>query len=228
MARVLSVLPWTQSLPDLPVHPCISVGRVVLSNNGDASPDPDTAPTPLIRVGRPTLTKPPPPPATIVDWLMPGWDNPITIAPSVQEARNERRAGETITVRFDEDPARVEALAAWGEKWNAWAVAERPARAAMTVFEHFYELKGRIDRESERVELLVGDGRLRWVSPNGPTDFPILLQRVELEFDASVPEFHVLDADRAPEIYSSLIQESEELQPATLNELRQEVERLGL
>ncbi|HEX5409672.1 MAG TPA: AAA domain-containing protein [Gemmatimonadaceae bacterium] len=146
----------------------------------------------------------------------------------MQEARNERRAGETITVRFDEDPARVQALAAWSEKWNVWSVAERPARAAMKAFEHFYELKGRIDRESERVELLLGDGRLRWVSPNGPTDFPILLQRVELEFDASVPEFHVLDADRAPEVYSSLIQESEELQPATLNELRQEVERLGL
>lgn len=226
--RALSALPWTQSLPDLPVHPCISVGSVVLSKNGDASPDPDTAPAPLIHVARPTITRPPAPPAPIAGWLMPGWDNPISIAPSVQEAQNERRAGETVTVRFDEDPARVAAFAEWDEKWRAWSVAERPARAAMKVFEHFYELKGRIDRESERVELLVGDGRLRWVTPSGSTDFPILLQRVELEFDAAVPEFRVIDADRAPEVYSSLLQESEDLQPGTLNELRQEVERLGL
>ena len=64
----------------------------------------------------------------------------------------------------------------------------------MKIFQRLYELRGRIERDSESVELLLGDGRLRWRTVAGVVDHPILLQRVELIFDPRIPEFQVVDA----------------------------------
>ena len=84
----------------------------------------------------------------------------------------------------------------------------------MKVFERFYDLKGRIDRESERVELVLGDGQLCWNGNGGVVDHPILLQRVELIFDPDVPEFRVIDADREPELYGTVLHGADAIAPA--------------
>ena len=112
-------------------------------------------------------------------------------------------------------------------QWNTWAVAERPARHAMRIFESFYDLKGRIDRESQKVELVLGDGRLRWEYARGQIDHPILLQRVDLIFDPDVPEFRVVDTDREPEFYGEVVQGDDGVSPQQINALRIEVERGG-
>jgi len=97
----------------------------------------------------------------------------------------------------------------------------------MKIFERLYELKGRIDLESERLELMLGDGRLRWQGPEGEVDHPVLLQRVELEFDAEVPEIRLLDTDRAPELYTGILQGSTAMSPDVMTRLRHELEQAG-
>ena len=47
----------------------------------------------------------------------------------------------------------------------------------MKIFETLYALYGRIDREGERVELVLGDGILSWRRDEGSIYHPILLQR---------------------------------------------------
>jgi hypothetical protein len=98
----------------------------------------------------------------------------------------------------------------------------------MGVFERLYELKGRIGLESERVELMLGDGRLRWRSAAGDADHPVLLQRVELEFDPNVPEMRLVDADRPPELYGALLHDGQEgVSPDAFGQLRAELEAAG-
>ncbi len=226
--RRLADQPWSMALAELPQHPSIVVGEVQLSAGGEAAnenADASDAP-PLLRVRRPALTRAPRPPAEIAEWLRPGWENPDARV-EVPLERNEVRRGETVTVPFAQAPARVAALEQYRMAWSQWAEAEKPARAAMRVFERLYELKGRIDLESERVELVLGDGRLRWQRPEGTIDHPVLLQRVELEFDADVPEFRVIDADRAAELYGALLQDGEGISAQKLNELRAELESGG-
>ena len=75
----------------------------------------------------------------------------------------------------------------------------------MRVFEVLYQLYNRIQMESERVELMLGDGQLRWQRGPERIDHPVLLQRVQLEFDPKVPEIRVVDADRAPELYTAVL-----------------------
>ena len=103
------------------------------------------------RIARPQISRPPAAPPLIAEWLpLPDLDDPNAVIQLI-ESRNDVIEGVTVTVRFEESDARVTELARWRVIWNAWADAERPAREAMTIFEKFYDLKGRIERESERV-----------------------------------------------------------------------------
>lgn len=225
MHRTLSPHPWTLALRDLPGHPAVGVGQVLVSGPEADALDEETPP--LLRVARPRLTRAPEPPAILQGHLRPGWER-ADGGIQVQPTRNVVRAGQTITERFEDDPTRVAALAEWRARWDAWAETERPGLRVMQLFERLYELHGRIERESEQVELVLGDGRLRWKPEGGAeVDHPILLQRVELHFDANVPEFTVVDAERGPELHGALLSEVAELSPARLNELRSELEQGG-
>ncbi len=223
---------WSLRLRELPRHPSIAVGAVELRNSTsrretDEAELQEESPTePLIRVRRPTLTPPPRPPREITDWVVSGWDR-TDGRPDVLPTRNRKFGDRTVTEAFKDERSRVVALDAWRHAWNRWEEAERPAREAQRIFERLYELHGRIELESERVELILGDGRLRWLVEEGGIDNPILLQRVELVFDASVPEFRVIDSDREPELGGPLLQAGKSLSGEKLNELREELEAGG-
>jgi very-short-patch-repair endonuclease len=227
LPRSLAEQLWHLPLRDLPAHPSISIGHVTL-----ASPSPDGSPTepapaaPLLRIGRPSLTAAPEPPEVLRDLLLPGWDDPAT-DPALLPRRTRRRAGATFLEIADDDPARTSAFEAWKSARAPWADSERLARAAMRTFEQFYELHARLERESERVELLLGDGRLLWRRGEELVDHPLLLQRVDLVFDPDRAEFRLEDSDRAPELYGVLLQSQDGLHGAELTSLRAELEQGG-
>ena len=217
---------WSLRLLDLPEHPTIAVGEVRLSNRGDNNEDEVGTASALITVRRPNLTTPPQPPEILRDYLKPGWqraDGNI----DVMRSRNVRTGFQTTVEEFEENPARVSALTEWRVRWSKWAEAELPALEAMEVFSNLYTLHGRIERESENVELVLGDGRLRWRSPTGLVDHPVLLQRVELHFDPAVPEFTIIDADRGPELYSAILFDDQNVSPAQIKQLRDELAQGG-
>jgi very-short-patch-repair endonuclease len=239
--RALGDYEWVLPLAELPTYPTIFLGTVITeasaidSGGGDAGTE--DADQPLMRIGRPLLTEAPAPDNVLVRWVQGPWADPSTepslrdlmprVHPQAQTAGEEHNTqGEASVPRFEalrDDPARAAAADAWLAAWRAWADAERPARQAMGVFDLFYALYGRISRESERVELLLGDGRLRHGMGAG-ADHPILLQRVDLQFDPDEPEFRLVDADRAPELYTPVVQEMEGVSGETINSLRRELE----
>lgn len=229
LQRSISAQPWTLPFRELPQHPDIALGEVRL-DSATAGETPGTTvtvdPSPLLRVRRPKLTPAPPPPEILRDYLLSGWDRPDG-GISTQSTRNVTTDGETVTEQFTDSAERVAALATWEGTWQLWAIAELPAVNTMRVFERLYDLRGRIERESEQVELMLGDGRLRWQTEAGTTDHPILLQRVELEFDSSVPEFRIVDADRGPELYGALLLGGDTMPAVQLNTLRVELEDGG-
>src|SRR6202049_1208285 len=161
---------WTQWLGDLPDHPSIKRGAsptaelpaVVGSGDGASAERQDS--DFILKIARPKLTNPPTPPALIEAWLAPGWEDPFK---EVSAPRDETSAGGGARVRFESDAQRVATLDQWKMQRNQWANAEQPARAAMKIFEDFYELYGRMEREAERVEIVLGDGILSWRRPEG-------------------------------------------------------------
>ena len=153
---------WTQWLKDLPDHPSIKRGAsptaelpaVVASGDGAAAERQHS--DFILKIARPKLTNPPTPPALIEAWWEPGWEDPFK---EVSPPRDERSAGGAARVRFESDAQRVAALDQWKMQRNQWANSEQPARAAMKIFEDFYELYGRMEREAERVEIVLGAAR---------------------------------------------------------------------
>ncbi|MDZ4257672.1 MAG: AAA domain-containing protein [Gemmatimonadales bacterium] len=220
--RTIGQHSWVLRLRDLPSQPAISVGEVLLSEDGDS----DATDEALLTVRKPKLTNPPQPPRDIRDWLLDGWRDPENVA-EVIPGQNVTHYGNTVTERFGDNPQRSTAFSVWKMERDRWAEAERPARAAMQIFERLYALLGRIELESERVELILGDGRLRWRDGAGLIDHPILLQRVELVFDTAHNEFRVVDADRPPELYGTILSADDRITPDRYSKLRELLEQGG-
>ena len=222
---------WSLRLRDLPEHSSIRRGKAKPSSsrskNGNSQNREDDAAGYLLKVQRPRLTRAPEPPDEIVAWLEDGWEDPSK--PVIFEETMEESIGGTAprSVKFADDPARLASLERWRLLRSEWVNTEKPARAAMKIFESLYVLYGRIGREGERVELVLGDGILSWRRAEGSIYHPILLQRLQLQFDASVPEFTISEADYPVELYSALFQSMNDVDGRAIGRCREELEEGG-
>src|SRR5579863_1453105 len=231
--RQIREQPWSLWLHGLPNHPTIKRGAAKAGSSKNKAAkenqagENDPAGEFLLKVERPVLTRPPEPPNEIAGWLEPGWDNPSQEIAVLETQDESESAAEARVARFDEDKARFAALQRWKVSRDEWAVKERPARAAMKVFETLYALHGRIAREAERVELVLGDGILSWRRAEGNIYHPILLQRLQLHFNAAVPEFTISEADHPVELYSALFQSMTDVDGRAIGRCREELEQEG-
>jgi len=221
---------WSLRLCDLPEHCSVQRGEVKTPSvkakkaNDEAQ---SNGASYVLKVQRPRLTRPPEPPEEIAAWLTNGWDDPSS-EPAIEESRRESEEAAGIAVtRFEDEQGRVASFERWKPQREEWARKEKPARAAMKLFETLYALYGRIDREGERVELILGDGILSWRRAEGGIFHPILLQRLQLQFDASVPEFTLTEADHPVELYSALFQSMNDVDGRAIGRCREELEQEG-
>ncbi|MEF8730079.1 MAG: AAA domain-containing protein [Accumulibacter sp.] len=211
--RALADQPKVVRLADLPNHPAVQIFRPL---QDEVAPEvPDT----LLRVKRPTLTRCPPPPASILSWLLPNWDDPAQEATVAESQNDTDDQGLTVTVRFDQDHRRGADFDDWSERRSAWAGPELAARGAMASFQIFYDIYSFLEKDGEELELLAADGHLLWQTVSvvdGPVTIshPILLKRVELRFEPSVPEFTIHETDREPELYGGLFVDLQEVAAA--------------
>jgi very-short-patch-repair endonuclease len=228
--RQIREQPWNLALRDLPDHPSIQRG----AGKADAAKAKDgvnqvteECASYVLKVQRPRLTRPPEPPEEIAAWLEDGWDDPSNVVTVEQTREQSENRAEPRIVKFNDDPARTPSLERWKVLRDEWLKNENPARAAMKIFETFYSLYGRIDREAERVELILGDGILSWRRTEGGIYHPILLQRLQLQFNASVPEFTLSEADHPVELYSALFQSMNDVDGRAIGRCREELEEGG-
>src|SRR5690348_225023 len=227
--RNIDEQPWWLWLRELPEHASVQRGaaRPESSKTKDSagSNSEEENAGYVLKVRRPRLTRAPEPPEEIAAWLEAGWDDPegrVSLREMPEEP--ERKDG-APAARFGDDPRRTQVFVDWKVSREEWAEKERPARAAMRVFETLYSLYGRIEREGERVELVLGDGILSWQRAEGDIFHPILLQRLQLQFDASAPEFTDCEADHPVELYSALFQSMSGVDGRAIGRCREELEQ---
>jgi hypothetical protein len=220
-ARRADSYEWSLPLTRLPQDPSIDVGSLPPSR-----PRPTGAAPPedlfILRVRRPKETPCPPLPSLLRDWVRPGWQAIDGNAQKV-ETRNRSVDGATVTERFEDDASRVAAWHAWLKKREAWVVAEQPVRSTMRVFQKLFELRGRLEREAERFQLVLGDGFLKTQDALGYIDHPLLLQKVELQFDPNVPEFRIVETDDPCELNIALLAAVPSADGAHLGQCRTEL-----
>src|SRR5215831_17593173 len=236
--RQLSGQQWSFWLHDLPSHPAAQRGPSRIATAARAAKDEvrgidgNQAENFVFKVRRPKLSPAPDPPREIAAWLKDGWDDPAKKAafhetrknPEAQN-KNPEAQNEDAGEKFSDAPARVRAFERWEAERDAWATSERPARAAMKIFEMLYDLHGRLEREGEQLELILGDGILSWSLPEGSIYHPILLQRLQMEFNAAIPEFTLSETEHPVELYSALFQSLSGIDGRAMGRCREELER---
>lgn len=224
--RQLSEHPRVVHIADMPHHESMHLYRPIKVQDAQEIPDI------FLRVTRPTITPCPKPPEAIAPWLLPGWDDPVKPA-AYAETRNEvNESGETITVKFDSDDQRSAGFVNWDDQRTEWSVPELRARQALRFFELFYDIYSTLEKEGEEIELMLGDGQLSWLATSAidgqvTINHPILLKRVELRFDANIPEFTVHETERDTELYTGLFVDLQEVSPAAINNRKNELESAG-
>jgi very-short-patch-repair endonuclease len=189
-------------LKDLPVHPSVELFRDTAKID-DETDDSDVA----LRLTRPIITTCPAPPPSLSEWVKPSWrDFPGKI--EVENSRNIIGSDEkTRLERFEDDDQRRTHLQNWQRQREQWVTNERPARHTLTFFQTVYEWYGILQREGEKIELMVGDGLLCCPDAVGKFRHPVLLQKLELEFypEKKQPQFVFRKREKPPELYMEFL-----------------------
>ena len=223
---------WRLWFRELPTHSCVRIGTFEVEgddentpvNENGSLPSADTVDDFVLRVSRPNLKPAPEPPKEIADWVLPGWEKiegQIRITPELMLLNEE---GERVPVALADDPERVIDLEVWREQRRLWQEAEHPAYDTMTLFERLYMVYGALQREAERLELVLGDGILDWKREEGSVHYPLLLQQLQMEFEPKIPEFTLRQTEISTEFYSALFQEMPDVDGVIIAKFREELQ----
>ncbi len=228
--KLIGEQPWILWIGDLPDHPSIEIASYSdVQENGEesearrASYSETTKSDFIIKIRRPKLTSSPIPPDVLKRWLLRGWEeygNDVNYHESLNKIDEQ---GDTIVERFDEDEGRAQLLNEWLLKRQEWQENEKPAREAMKVFERFYDLYMQVEREAERLEIVLGEGLLSWRHKDGDVYHPILLQRLQIRLDSEIPEISLYETDHPVELYSALFRTMNDVDGRELGKIREEL-----
>lgn len=153
----------------------------------------------VLRVGRPAIPDAPKPPSSVETWVQGDWTDPRREV-TYRKRRPGLEEGETLELSETDEAILVD----WKSKRDSWAARHAADFVARDLFETFWQIHGLFERESERYELVLGDGHLSWQAGPLAISHPVLLQQLDLEFDPAIPEFVVREAQRPPQFYLSL------------------------
>ena len=175
----------------------------------------------IFKVGRPKESECPEPSMILKNWLRPGYTD---VGADPEEFLKESIKTETGKAEeFDHVPSRVEAFEDWLSTKRQWEISEKKTLEAMAAFEHLFDLRGKIQRESEKYQIYAADGILVTTVGTNTICHPVLLQRIVLDFNAAGPEFIIRDNDDPPEINSALLRFSG-VESSALKKLRTELQ----
>lgn len=203
---------WYKFIDEIPAD------RVnILVNYSDrVGDDPNqVAEIPILQISKPDFKPCPQPPKEIKNWLDEGWESFLN---DIRVIKLRKKAGRSIT--FKDDELRVKALENWNREREAWRAKQYEIHATRRFFEELYDQHISLDRDAETLELMVGQGLIECLDATDNKIYhPILLKRLQIEFDAQENILYFVDTNVDPELYSSLLQDVDYVNHNAIKEL---------
>ena len=180
----------------------------------------------ILDVIKPVLLSCPIPDEMIIDWIEGDWkDLHIDAIKFIEEKTKveHSQAGDIEQIeQFSDNDKRVNAFTSWIEERNEWLNKEIPKEKGLEIYNKLFKLHSEIKRESESVELVLGDGNVVWKTLG--ISHPVLLQKVKLIFDPDVPKFTINCEESDTELYTSLFRTISSVDQSILSDVIKDVE----
>ena len=103
-----------------------------------------------------------------------------------------------------------------------WADKQRVINETRRFFARLFQVYTDIERESETLEFMVGNGLIQDIN-NQAISHPVLLKRVKFDFDAKGNIIRVSDTDTEPELYTLLLQEMTDINYGVVRQLKEDL-----
>ncbi len=185
----------------------------------------------ILEIERPDIKSCPPPSEVIKEWIQGEWKSLDTISINYKKKITSKTIdenGEIVEVEeyFTEDKNRIYKFKNWIQKRENWRTKELPKREGLNLYNNLFELYSYIKKESESVELMLGDGHIRWKTEERYIDHPVLLQKVNLEFNPDKPSFIIKCDELKTKLYTSMLRTIPSINQSMLPDIIQETESI--
>lgn len=183
----------------------------------------------VLEVKRPVLEPCPIPDELIINWLDGNWKNLNVEEISYKEVITTELLNEDGTIskideNFIDNEERINLFEEWIKKRNSWRSIEIPKEQGLQLYNNLFKLYSDMKKESESVELILGDGYIHWISDARVIDHPVLLQRVLLEFNTESPSFIIKCEEIKTELYTPMLRVIPSINQSMLSDIIQDIE----
>jgi len=182
-----------------------------------------------LEIKRPSLKSCPNPQEHLLEWIRNDWKQLSIEKVEVIDKLPRASLVDTVNVTyhdecFTDDQTRVNTFENWLSERNRWRDIEILKAKGLDLYNKLYQLYSEMKMESESVELILGDGNIRWNSSERIIDHPVLLQKVFLHFNPSIPSFNINCEEIKPEIYTPMLRVLPSLNQRMLSDIIRDVE----
>ena len=183
----------------------------------------ETENTVILQVRKPEFEQCPSLPDSLNKWVNGNWDNfKSTVTPTSKLIQYKN--GEEVIISFEDDIDRVKQFKEWNKKRDKWVKRQKKIEITRDFFNELYFLYLDLERESEMIEFMIGQGVLSCeINSNVNVYHPILLKRLALSFDAQENVITISDTNTNPEIYTMLLQEIDYINHSCVKGLKDEL-----
>ena len=159
----------------------------------------------ILSVTKPEFTVCPKPPTSLIGWLSSGWDKYTNVARYIEYKEvGEKEEGKQS--RFVDDNKRVTDYTSWIKARDYWVSEQGKIDATRKFYNDLYMNYVNLERESETIEFMVGQGLLSENTKYNDTFHPVLLKRLRIDFDPSRNRLSIIDTNVESDIYTMLLQ----------------------
>ena len=123
---------------------------------------------------------------------------------------------------FYDSEKRIATLNEWLLSRKAWTEKQYIINRTRKFFANLFQIYTDLERDSETLELMVGEGIIQDVG-NTSINHPILLKRVKFDFDAKSNVINIHDTDTEPELYTLLLQEMQDINHSAVMQLKDDL-----
>lgn len=175
----------------------------------------------ILKVHKPEFERVPTPPLNIQEWLEHGWDR-YNQQPLYKEYIDKSQGEIHKRVYFKDDVARVNSYENWNDTRGLWVNRQKSIAKTREFFQDLYNKYLDLKRESETYELMVGQGIIECFDNNNNKVYhPILLKRLDVEFDAKKNIISLVDTNVESELYSQILQSIDSINHSEIKGIKQ-------